>query len=144
MGKRYALNGLLCILWGLMLALGIVWRTFVPSAVLPGVDIPMLMTVSLGSLLLERWLVPKPVRDWPAMGVLAAVTFGLLPLCGGMTGGGEALKLAAAGGGVFLICCGLFDSMAQRIGSGKAFMAAHAVHAFLLFLAGQGFANIIF
>ena len=140
----YVLNLLFCGLWALLLAAGLVCRTFLPTAVLPAMDIPLLVAVNLGALLLEFWLAPGSRRDWTAMTVLAAVTVGLLPLCAGMVSGAEVLKLAAAGGVVFLLAGVVFDSILERLTSGASAKAAPILAAFLLFLASQCFTNIFF
>lgn len=126
------------------MVLGVVCRALYPAIILPGVDIPLLLAVCLWAMLLERWLTHDRCRCWAAMAALSAATFGLLPLCAGMAGAAQALKLAAVGSGVFLVSCVLFDSMAERIASGPHSGAAYPLTAFLLFLAGQGLSNIFF
>lgn len=142
--RSYFLNILLAILWGALLAVFVVYRAFFPAAILPSLDLPLLLAVCLAALLLEHDLAPGAEHSWGVMTVLAAVTFGLLPLCAGVAVGVEAVKLAAFGGVTFLISGVLFGSMVQRISSGPSAKAAPAVAAFVLFLAGQCFTNIFF
>ena len=142
--NTYFRNLLLSALWGLLLVVFVVCRAVYPAAVLPPLDIPLLLAVSLGALLLEHWLAPGGHRSWVVMTALAALTFGLLPLCAGLTGSLGALKLAAAGGVTFLVASVLFDSMVRRFASGPSSKAAPALAAFMLFLAGQCFTSIFF
>lgn len=143
-GCAYLLNLLLCAVWGLYLAVCVVCKSFAPATILPALDVPVLLAVCLAVLLLERWLNKSQRRSWMVMTVLAAAAFGLLALCAGVTEGMEALKLAVVGGGVFLASGVLFDSMTARISTGPHTAAACPMAAFLLFLAGQGLANVFF
>ena len=142
--KPYFLNLVLVLLWAVQLAACLLCRTFFPANILPPMDIPLLLGVSLAALLLEHYLAPGAQRAWAAMAGLAALTFGLLPLCAGATDGLMALKLAGIGGLTFVISTMLFDSMLCRLSSGPRTKAAPVIAAFGLFLAGQCFTNIFF
>lgn len=139
--KTYVLNILLALLWGLQMVLFVVSRAFWPANILPAMDIPLLLGASLLALLAEHWLAPGGQRPWALLVLLAALTFGLLPLCAGLADAVLALKLAGAGGVTFGVSTALFDSMLSRLSSGKA---APVMAAFGLFLAGQCFTNIFF
>lgn len=142
--KTYFLNSILAILWAVQLVGFLICRTFWPANILPPVDVPLLLGVSLVALLLEHWLVPGVHRSWGILALLAALTFGLLPLCAGAADGTMALKLAVIGGITFVISAVLFDSMLCRLSSGARTKAAPVIAAFCLFLAGQCFTNIFF
>lgn len=140
--KNGRLNLLLCVLWGLLLAAFLVVRTFAPAALLPPMDLPLLLVVSLGALLLERLLVPGRKRCWPGVALLAALTFGLLPLCAGLANGAVAGKLALVGGITFVLTTVVFDSMTDRLPPGARTGVGMAAAAFVLFLAGQALTGL--
>ena len=142
--KTFVLNSLLTILWAMQMAAVLLLRAFYPAAILPAMDIPLLLGVSLIALLLEHWIAPQANRSWAVLVLLAALTFGLLPLCAGFAGTAPALKLALFGGATFAIVTALFDSMCSRLASGPAAKLAPVMAAFGLFLAGQCFTNIFF
>lgn len=142
--KTFFLNILLALLWMVLLAAFLVIRTFWPANILPPMDLPLLLGVSLAALLLEHWAAPGTQRSWVNLVILAALTFGLLPLCAGFVSGMMALKLAIIGGIVFAGTTVLFDSLLSRLSSGTGTKAAPVIAAFCLFLAGQCFTNIFF
>ena len=142
--KTYVLNLILALLWTALLATFLLCRTFFPANILPPMDVPLLLGTSLAALLLEHYFASGAQRSWAAMAGLAALTFGLLPLCAGAADGLMALKLAAIGGLTFVISAILFDSMLCRLSSGPSTKAAPVIAAFGLFLAGQCFTSIFF
>ena len=142
--KIYFLNIMLVILWAVQMMVFLLCRVFWPANILPAMDIPLLLGISLVALLLDHRLAPGKRRSWVALAILAALTFGLLPLCAGIANGMEAVKLAFIGGITFVVSTALFDSMLCRISSGAKAKAAPLMAAFGLFLAGQCFTNIFF
>lgn len=142
--KNWRLNLLLCVLWGLLLAIFVLVRTFFPAAVLLPLDVPLLLAVSLGALLLERPLAPSRKRCWPGVALLAALAFGLLPLCAGLAGGPAAGKLAVVGGITFALTTVVFDSLVSRLPPRSRTGVGTAAAAFVLFLAGQVLTNLFY
>ena len=144
MEKSFLRNTFLAAVWGLALAGAVLCRTFRPSVILPPSDVPLLLAVSLLALLAERYLAPPAPQARLLPALLAGVTFGLLPLCGGLIDSIMAVKLALIGGTVFAVTALLFDSICDRLASGTYTKAALPIAAFVLFLAGQCFTNIFF
>jgi len=142
--RTYFLNIVLSVLWAALLLGLMVCRTFWPANIMPSLDVPLLLAVSLAALLLEYYLAPGAQRSWIATALLAAATFGLLPLCSGAVSAMVALKLAIVGGITFTVAALLFGSMVDRLASGGKSKFAPIVAAFGLFLAGQCFTNILF
>lgn len=135
---------LLTALWGLLLAAFVVIRAVLPGANLPAMDLPLLLGVSLLALLADHYL-GRSTPGAPAVtAALAALAFGLLPLCAGLVSLVTALKLVMAGGLTFGLASILFDSALDRLASGPRAKAAPLVTALALFLAGQCFTNIFF
>ena len=142
--KSFVLIVLLVLLWSALLAGLAVCRVVFPAAILPGFDVPLLLGVSLAALAAEHGLAPGARRPWGMTALLAGLTFGLLPLCAGLAGEGECVKLSVLGAAILLLCAVLFDAMVQRLSSGPAPKAAPVAAAFVLFLAGQAFTSIFF
>lgn len=141
--NKYLLNTLLAVV--LLLAAGtmMVLRTIQPAVILPKVNIPNLVLISLVALLADHYLAPKASRCYICIPVLAAVTFGVLPFAAGIITAGEIWKVALVGAVVFTATTFLFTSMADRLSSGPKAHAAAFLSAFGLYLAAQCFAGMI-
>ena len=136
--KTYTLNTLLALIYGgAMLALILV-RAFAPQIILPRLDVPNLVLMSLLVLLLDYYLAPGAKRCYICIPVFSAITFGVLSFCA-LLGLSEALRLATLGCIVFTATTWLFSSMVDRISSGPAAKAAPLASAIGLYLAAQCF-----
>lgn len=135
--KTYTLNTLLAVVLGICLLVCVLVRTFLPNVIIPELDVPNMVLLSLIALVLDHYLAKEAKRCWICIPVLSAVTFGLLPFAACFVGGLEALKLGILGGVVFTVTAWLFSSMADRISTGPAAKAAPLVSALGLYLAAQ-------
>ena len=135
--KTYILNTLLAAALGLALLTCQLVRTFAPLVILPALDVPNLVLLSLVVLVLDHYLAPKADRCYICIPVFAALTFGLLPWAAGFATGAEALKLALLGGVAFTAITWLYTSIQDRISSGPAAKAAPVLSALGLYLACQ-------
>ena len=135
--KTYTLNTLLAAALGLSLLTCQLVRTFAPLVILPALDVPNLVLLSLVVLVLDHYLAPKADRCYICIPVFAALTFGLLPWAAGFATGAEALKLALLGGVAFTAITLLYTSIQDRISSGPAAKAAPVLSALGLYLACQ-------
>ena len=141
--KTYTLNTLLAVVLGLTLLVAVLVRTFAPRMILPHLDVPNMVLISLAALIADHYLAPDAKRCYICIPVFSAVTFGLLPFAACFVGAGEALKLGLLGGLVFTATTWLFSSMTDRISTGPAAKAAPLVSAIGLYLAAQCFMSII-
>ena len=141
--KTYTLNTLLAAVLGAALLVCVIVRTFWPRMILPVLDIPNTVLISLIALLLDHYLAPGAKRCYICIPVFSAITFGLLPYAACFVGAGEALKLALVGGIAFFVAAWLFDEMMERLSSGPAAKAAPVFSALGLYLAAQCFAGMI-
>jgi len=141
--NTYLLNTLLAAVLGLALLVAVLVRAFAPIIIIPQLDIPNMVLVSLAALLLDHYMAPGAKRCWIRIPVLSVVTFGLLPWAACFVGAMEAVKLAVAGGIVFTVTAWLFTSIQDRLSSGPACGAAPVVSAFGLYLAAQCFMGIL-
>lgn len=135
--KTYILNTLLAAALGLALLTCQLVRTFAPLVIIPALDVPNLVLLSLVVLVLDHYLAPKADRCYICIPVFAALTFGLLPWAAGFATGAEALKLALLGGVAFTAITWLYTSIQDRISSGPAAKAAPVLSALGLYLACQ-------
>ena len=141
--RNYTSNVALSVVLGVFLLICVLIRTFNPMAVLPKLDVPMAVALSLAALLAAHYLAKaKEACDIISL-VLAALTFGVLPYVSGFATVTEALKLALVGGVTFFVAAWLFDEMMERLSSGPAAKAAPVLSALGLYLAAQCFAGMI-
>ena len=134
--KKYMLNTFLAYVLGVVLLVFVLVRTFAPRMILPELDIPNLVLISLVTLLLDHYLAPNAERCYICIPLVSALTFGLLAF-GAFLGIVKALELAIMGGIVFTVTTWLFSSIQERLSTGPAAKAAPVVSAFGLYLAVQ-------
>jgi len=139
--KKYMLNTLLAFVLGAVLLAFVLIRTFAVRIILPELDIPNLVLISLAALLLDHYLAPGAKRCYICIPVFSALTFGLLSFAAYL-GIARALELTVMGSAVFTATTWLFTSMTDRISTGPAAKAAPAVSAVCLYLAAQCFLGL--
>lgn len=135
--KTYILNTLLALVFGLALLVAIFVRTFAPNIILPQLNIPNLVLVSLAALLPDHYLAPDAKRCYICIPLFSAMTFGLLPWAAAFVNGVQALTLALAGSITFTATTWLFTSIQDRLSSGPQSKAAPVLSALGLYLASQ-------
>lgn len=118
-------------------------RTFVPMCVLPELNIPNIVLLSLAALLLAHYLGAEKARLDVWMALMGIVTFGVLPFAAGFAELAAVPKLALAGGIAFTAAAWLFGQMQERLSSGPAAKAAPALSALGLYLAAQCLSGMI-
>ena len=141
--RNYTSNVALPVVLGVFLLVCVLIRTFNPMAVLPKLDVPMVVALSLVALLAAHYLAKANEACDVISLVLAALSFGLLPYVSGFATVMGALKLALVGAIAFFVAAWLFDEMMERLSSGPAAKAAPVLSALGLYLAAQCFAGII-
>lgn len=141
--KTYILNTLLAAILGTLLLAAVLIRTFAPQIILPKLDIPNMVLISLMALLADHYLAPGAKRCYICIPVFSAISFGLLPYAACFVNVVEALKLAAAGGIVFTATTWFYTSVQDRLSSGPAVKAAPVLSVFGLYLAVQAFSGMI-
>jgi len=136
--NTYTLNTILAAVFGAILLVCVFVRTFAPRIILPQLDIPNLVLISLVALVLDHYLAPNAERCYICIPAFSALTFGLLPWAAAFVTGGEALELSFAGGLIFTVTTWLFSSIQDRLSTGPDAKAVPVVSAFGLYLAVQG------
>lgn len=141
--NKYVLSTTLAVVVGVALAVCVVLRTVVPAIVLPRLDIPNMVALSLIALYLDHLMTKDTKRCWICVAVFSALTFGLLPYAASFVGVWDALKLAGIGCVVFTVTTLLYTSILNRIASGPVAKAAPVLSALGLYLASQCFVGIL-
>lgn len=141
--NKFFLNMALTAVLGIALAACVIARACNPMGVLPKLDIPNMVLLSLAALLLDHYLVSSQRKFCICLSALAALTFGLLPWVAGFATGMEAIKLAVIGGVTFAVTQWLFSQVQDRLSSGPAAKLAPVLSALGLLLAAQGFSGIL-
>ena len=135
-------NLMLPLVLGLLLLTGKLVHTFVPMAILPKLDIPNLVLISLIALLLEHYFAEAGRNNIITTLLLSALSFGLLLFASGFVWL-DCLKLAIAGGIVYTVTACIFDDMIERLSTGPEAKAAPVLSAIGVYLAVQCFSGII-
>ncbi|MBR2047512.1 MAG: hypothetical protein IJ960_02850 [Oscillospiraceae bacterium] len=135
--KMYTLNTMLADVLCLLLLAFVLVRTFLPHFIIPELDVPNMVAISLLALIADHYLAPGAKRCYICIAGLGAITFGLLPFAACFVGAMDALKLGITGGIVFTVTTFVFTDMAERLSSGPAAKAAPWLSAFGLYLAVQ-------
>ena len=136
----YFRNIALTVLLGLALAVCTVIRAFAPYAVLPRLDVPNMVLLSMAALVADHYLTGSSKKVTVFTFIGATVSFAVLPWIAGCA---DVWKLALVGGIVFTVSTWLFDSVQDRLSSGPAAKAAPVLSALGLYLAAQCFAGMI-
>ena len=133
----YRLNTLLAVILGGALLIAVIVRAAAPIVIIPALDIPNMVLLSLAALLAEHYLFGEGKRCYVCIPVVAALSFGLMPFAACFVTAAEAAKLALFGAVVFTVTTWLFSSICERISSGPDCRYAPAVSALGLYLAAQ-------
>ena len=141
--NTYMLNTFLAAILGVYLLVCIIVRTFAPQIILPKVNIPNLVLVSLVALVLDHYLIPDAKRCYICIPLFSAITFGILPYAAAFTTPLESLKLAIVGAAVFTATTYLFTTIQERLSSGPAAKASAFFSAVSLYMASQCFIGMI-
>ena len=141
--NTYFLNTALAAVLGATLLICVFVRTFAPQIILPALNVPNMVLLSLVAVLLDHYVAGTAERCWVCIPVLGAVTFGLLPWAACFVGGLEAVKLGLVGGSVFTVTTLLYTSMTDRMSSGPGAKAAPVMSALGLYLAAQVLCGMI-
>ena len=143
--KRLKINEttMLALVIGITLIIMVGLRIFLPAAILIQLDIPNIAGLSLLSLLLTHYLGEKKNSNILLNLVFAAIIFGCLPWFAALTTVKEALWMAGVGGVEYALLSWMFASMTDRMECTVKSRLAPICSAFVLFLAFQGFGNIL-
>lgn len=141
--NKYLLNTVLAVVLFIALVVVHIVRVVIPAAVLPVLNIPNIVLLSMVALLVDHWISPRTGRNYIFVLILSVITFAVLPLIAGFACQHDFWKFGLVGGIVFTVCTWLFSSVTQRLVTGPKARAAAVISAFGIYLAAQCFAGII-
>ena len=141
--NQYFLNTVLAVVLFVACAIAMVVRICLPAAVIPELNIPNMVAISVIALLLEHFLTKGNPRCYICIPVFGALTFGILPLMAGFACQHTFWKLGLVGAVVFTVTTFLFTSAQDRLLTGPKAKAAMIITAIGIWLASQCFAGII-
>ena len=141
--NKYFLNTILAVVVFVACAIALLVRVWLPAAVIPVLNIPNMVLLSVIALLLEHFLTKGNPRCYICIPVFGVLTFGILPLMAGFACQHTFWKFGLVGGVVFTITTFLFTSAQERLLTGPKAKAAIVVTSIGIWLASQCFASII-
>ena len=118
-------------------------QIFQPAAVIPPLNIPNMVLISVIALLTEHFLAKGNPRCYLCVVLLGAASFALLPLMAGFACWHTFWKFGLVGGVVFGVTTYLFTSATERLCTGPKARAAVVLTGVGIYLAAQCFGGIL-
>ncbi len=118
-------------------------QAFFPRVILPRLDAPALVLLSLIALVLDHYFAEQSSRNYWPIPLYGALIFGLFPLAAQFAAPLRAGYLALLGAGVFTAVTFLFDTILERLSSGPAGKLAPLISGLGLYLAAQCLMGIL-
>ena len=141
--NQYLLSTILAAVVFVACAIALLVRVWLPAAVIPQLNIPGMVTLSVIALLIEHFLTKGNPRCYICVPVFGALVFGILPLMAGFACQHDFWKFGLAGAVIFTVTTFLFTSAQDRLLTGPKAKAAMVITAIGIILASQCFAGII-
>lgn len=133
---------LIAVLFAALLC-GMLMQIFIPAVILPPLNIPNMVLLSVVALLADHLFTKGSQRNYVWVALFGVAAFALLPLMAGFACVHTFWKYGVVGGITFTITTFLFSSAAQRLRTGPKAPAALVLTALGIYLAAQCFAGII-
>ncbi len=141
--NKFFLHILLTVVLFVALTVCLLVRVWQPAAIIPALNIPNMVLLSVITLLIEHFLAQVNPRCYWATALFSALNFGILPLMAGFACIHDFWKYGLIGGCVFTATTFLFTSAALRLQTGPKARAAMVLTAVGIYLAAQCFAGIL-
>ena len=133
---------LIAVLFAALLG-GMLMQIFIPAVILPPLNIPNMVLLSVVALLADHLFTKGSQRNYVWVALFGVAAFALLPLMAGFACVHTFWKYGVVGGITFTITTFLFSSAAQRLRTGPKAPAALVLTGLGIYLAAQCFAGII-
>lgn len=133
---------LIAVLFAALLG-GMLMQIFIPAVILPPLNIPNMVLLSVVALLADYLFTKGSQRNYVWVALFGVAAFALLPLMAGFACVHTFWKYGVVGGITFTITTFLFSSAAQRLRTGPKAPAALVLTGLGIYLAAQCFAGII-
>ena len=118
-------------------------RVWLPAAILPTLNIPNMVLLSVLALLLEHFIARGNPRCYWATAIFGVLSFGALPLMAGFACIHTFWKFGIIGGCVFMVTTFLFTSATERLLTGPKARLAVILTCLGIWLASQCFMGIL-
>lgn len=141
--NRFLLSVSLVAVLFVALAACLLVRVWLPAAIVPTLNIPNMVLLSVLALLLEHFIAGNNPRCYWAVAVFGVLSFGILPLMAGFACVHTFWKLGIIGGVVFTVTTFLFTSATERLLTGPKARLAVILTGAGIWLASQCFMGIL-
>lgn len=141
--NKFLLHILLSAVLFVALTAGLLVRVWQPAAIIPPLNIPNMVLLSVIALLVEHFLAQGNPRCYWVTALFGVLNFGVLPLMAGFACVHDFWKYGLVGGCVFTATTFLFTSATQRLQTGPKARGAVVLLALGIYLAAQCFAGIL-
>ena len=141
--NKFLLHILLSAVLFVALAVCLLVRVFQPAAIIPPLNIPNMVLLSLIALLVEYFLTGGNPRCYWFTALFGALSFGILPLMAGFACVHDFWKIGLIGGCVFSVTTFFFTSGLERLLTGPKARCAVVLICVGIYLVAQGFAGIL-
>ena len=141
--NKFLLHILLPIVLFVALTIALLVRVWQPAGIIPPLNIPNMVLLSVITLLVERFLAKGNPRCYWLTAIFGVLSFGILPLMAGFACVHTFWKIGLIGGCVFTVTTFVFTSATQRLQTGPKARAAVVLTAIGIYLAAQCFAGIL-
>lgn len=141
--KLFLLPVLLVAVLFVALLAGMLVQIVQPAAILPPLNIPNMVLLSVVALLLDYFLTKSSSRCYVCVVLFGFAAFAALPLMAGFACVHDFWKYGLVGGVTFTLTTFLFSSAVQRLKTGPKAPAAVALTGLGIYLAAQCFAGIL-
>ena len=141
--NRFLLSVSLVAVLFVALAACLLVRVWLPAAIVPTLNIPNMVLLSVLALLLEHFIAGNNPRCYWVVAVFGVLSFGILPLMAGFACVHTFWKLGIIGGVVFTVTSFLFTSATERLLTGPKARLAVILTGAGIWLASQCFMGIL-
>ena len=141
--NRFFLPIVLVAVLFLALLLGMILQICLPAVVLPQLNIPNIVLLSVMVLLIDHFVAKDSKRCYLSILIFGFVVFAALPLMAGFTCIHNFWKIGLVGAITFTVTTFLFTSAAARLKTGPKAPVALVLTGFGMYLAAQCFAGIL-
>ena len=122
---------------------GMLVQIFLPAVIVPPLNIPNVVLLSVVTLLIEYGIFKSSTRCFLCDLLFGVAAFMLLPLMAGFADLNDFWRIGLVGGVTFALTAFLFASVTTRLKTGPKAPAALILTGFGIYLASQCFAGIL-
>ena len=141
--NKFLLPVILVVVLFAALLTGMLMQIFIPAVILPPLNIPNMVLLSVVALVVDHFFTKGSQRCYVCVALFSLAAFAVLPLMAGFACVHDFWKIGLVGGITFTITTFLFSSAIQRLRTGPKTPAAVILTALGIYLAAQCFAGII-